>query len=435
MVWTGGDWKNLKLYLTTISLCYNCIKRLYYAGGCMRLSIRTKLFIMIFSILLLFSMSLLMVMQLSLEKMFTQKYEEDLVEFYDDFDLGFKTSKDFDVYLRAKEKKLKGPVTITNSEFKIIATTSPELRFREHIPYNDQKNALKLTESKESFIVIKYYDEKLNSNQLYIIGILSTGDYLMASKSLDTVIDAASITMRIVMITLLLMLVIGSIIAYSAAVIITKPIFEINKVVHKIANLDFDDEIMIKNNDELGDLGQTINGISDEIETILEDLKELSTTDALTQLGNRIEIDRVLEKEKCNLIENDQMFSLILIDIDHFKNVNDTYGHSVGDQVLIELSGILKKESRGTDVIGRWGGEEFIIVLPNMSEEDAYAKAEKLRVTVSEHIFDIVGQVTISMGVGEVDKDDDLKDFFVEIDKALYKAKENGRNRVELKIV
>ncbi len=120
----------------------------------------------------------------------------------------------------------------------------------------------------------------------------------------------------------------------------------------------------------------------------------------------------------------------MILDLDHFKEINDSYGHPVGDMVLKEIAGILKNNVRGCDTAGRWGGEEFLIVLPQTDLYNAMAAAEKIRSVMEETEFSVAGHVTCSFGVASVRKDDDQDKLLSRADKALYEAKNSGRNRV-----
>jgi len=121
--------------------------------------------------------------------------------------------------------------------------------------------------------------------------------------------------------------------------------------------------------------------------------------------------------------------SIIYFDIDHFKQINDTYGHKKGDFILKEVSKIILQNIRKTDIFGRWGGEEFIIILPFTNLENALILAEKLRKKIEEHDFDGIN-ITISFGVTELKIDDNADTLINRADEALYKAKNKGRNRV-----
>lgn len=125
---------------------------------------------------------------------------------------------------------------------------------------------------------------------------------------------------------------------------------------------------------------------------------------------------------------------IIILDIDHFKLVNDTYGHQVGDRVPVELVTILHNHVRDGDVVGRWGGEEFLIILPNTTLAEATVLAERLRQAVANYAFSTAGRVTIrTPGVSAFATDNSPESIVSRADTALYLAKEKGRNRVEVK--
>lgn len=119
-----------------------------------------------------------------------------------------------------------------------------------------------------------------------------------------------------------------------------------------------------------------------------------------------------------------------MFDIDHFKKVNDTYGHDVGDYVLESISKIIKTSVRETDIFARWGGEEFLILCAEINIENTEILAEKLRESIGTYNFENVGNITASFGVTIYDEKDDRDTFLKRVDEALYEAKENGRNRV-----
>jgi len=162
-----------------------------------------------------------------------------------------------------------------------------------------------------------------------------------------------------------------------------------------------------------------------------EEIRRLSVTDKLTQIYNRLKLDETLEKEWNRSKRTEVSFSLMIMDIDHFKIVNDTFGHQVGDIVLVELANILKMNVGSVDVVGRWGGEEFLIILPEISKDGAVLLAEKLRTLIYEKVFTKAGMITASFGVSSYNKDISPEIIVSRADMALYKAKKNGRNRVE----
>lgn len=159
-------------------------------------------------------------------------------------------------------------------------------------------------------------------------------------------------------------------------------------------------------------------------------LERLSTTDRLTGLFNRLKLDEALESEIARAPRSGQSFSVILIDIDHFKQVNDQHGHQTGDQVLVDVAELLRKGTRATDYVGRWGGEEFLIVCPHTDVAGACRLAENLRQALQDHRFPIVECKTASFGVASYLENDSVSEIVSRADAALYAAKEAGRNRV-----
>ena len=153
--------------------------------------------------------------------------------------------------------------------------------------------------------------------------------------------------------------------------------------------------------------------------------------DALTKIFNRNKFHYLFqEQEKILKRSNLNNLSFIILDIDNFKMVNDTYGHNVGDDVLVHLSNLIKSNIRGSDIFARWGGEEFVILLPNININKAKDIAENLRVIVESEPFDIVDNITCSFGVSTFVEFDTLETLVKRADDALYQAKESGRNRV-----
>ena len=170
-----------------------------------------------------------------------------------------------------------------------------------------------------------------------------------------------------------------------------------------------------------------------EIQEKNRELEKLATIDYLTGLYNRVKIDDILTYELNKFQRYGETFGIIMIDIDFFKIVNDVHGHQVGDKVLVEFSKELLNSSRLSDSIGRWGGEEFLIISPNIDEKGLLAKAQEIRKSVEKFNFSVVGQKTISIGVSLIRENDEINRLIKRADDALYEAKESGRNRVCIK--
>lgn len=161
-----------------------------------------------------------------------------------------------------------------------------------------------------------------------------------------------------------------------------------------------------------------------------EAIMQVAQKDDLTQIYNRTMFNTLLSRALRRVQVYNEPFTLILFDIDHFKQVNDNYGHNVGDQVLIHLSSLVKSELRHQDSFARWGGEEFIILSESSTQEDAYELASRLREIIEAYPFEVAGKITCSFGVCQYAEDDTSNSLLKRVDDALYQAKDNGRNRV-----
>ncbi|MFW5796019.1 MAG: sensor domain-containing diguanylate cyclase, partial [Alkalispirochaeta sp.] len=170
--------------------------------------------------------------------------------------------------------------------------------------------------------------------------------------------------------------------------------------------------------------------------TARKELEILSVTDRLTSLYNRQKLDTVLEEQSVRFRRYGENYTLIIFDIDHFKHVNDTFGHVEGDRVLRRIAAIVREQIRQTDIVGRWGGEEFLIVCPHTDLHGGLTRAEVIRRSIGEHDFGLPRQITASFGVVEIAQlpgatgGDVTLEALRGADEALYAAKQGGRNRV-----
>lgn len=175
-----------------------------------------------------------------------------------------------------------------------------------------------------------------------------------------------------------------------------------------------------------------VEAVTSEVAQKNKELERLYVTDQLTGLFNRHKLDEVLITELDRVQRYAHSLGIILMDVDYFKSVNDSYGHQVGDQVLCNIAHILQEHVRKTDIVGRWGGEEFLIVCPETSEEGLMQLAEKLRNRIEHFSFPNVGSKTASFGVALYQEGDTIDRMILKADTALYQAKNKGRNRVEV---
>ena len=162
-------------------------------------------------------------------------------------------------------------------------------------------------------------------------------------------------------------------------------------------------------------------------------LEILSRTDPLTNLANRRSLLESINHEKYRLDRSNEVFSIIISDIDEYKTINDTYGHNAGDFVLQEIGDLITKSLRRQDYVGRWGGDEFLLLLPNTRVEGGRILADNIRKKVAEHDFhyhDFHIIVSMSFGVSEFQKGQSIHDCIKNADDSLYKAKHEGKNKV-----
>lgn len=174
---------------------------------------------------------------------------------------------------------------------------------------------------------------------------------------------------------------------------------------------------------EVGDLAAQLN-------ESLHQVEQLAVTDTLTETYNRRKFDEIVGQEHHRAERGKMPFSLIMIDIDHFKKVNDKFGHSAGDQVLQCLCRLIRGLIRQGDLLIRWGGEEFLLLLPATEIDEAEPFAERVRLEVERENFPTAGQITISLGVAQLQEGESIDALLKRVDNALYRAKQEGRNRV-----
>ena len=174
---------------------------------------------------------------------------------------------------------------------------------------------------------------------------------------------------------------------------------------------------------------------SEQLRQSAEDAHVKSRTDPLTGLPNRLAYDQRFNEELARFERYGTVFSLCVADIDYFKRINDEYGHLAGDKVLRLMSRILQKQLRNVDFIARFGGEEFVILMPSTDADAARIAAEKVRQTIETSPFNFQSnpvKITMSFGVTQVQKEDSVSSMFARADKAMYTAKQEGRNRVNI---
>lgn len=185
---------------------------------------------------------------------------------------------------------------------------------------------------------------------------------------------------------------------------------------------------------ESADAGVAVVGMGIDIsyrKQLERELRARATTDALTGVFNRLKMEETLEQELKKSVRYDAPLAIAMFDIDHFKQVNDSHGHDVGDEVLKRVAAVGRKQLREVDLLARWGGEEFMVVAPLTTVEEMDIIAERMRQALARETIEPVGQVSASFGVGQFRPGETQKDLLKRVDDALYRAKKAGRNRVE----
>lgn len=213
------------------------------------------------------------------------------------------------------------------------------------------------------------------------------------------------------------------------------PLHRLEKGVIRFGEGDFAHKIVLDKPDELGQLATAFNVMAEKLEYNQTALKNLASIDELTSVYNRREFNQRITQELERSRHYDHACTLLLMDIDHFKRLNDTYGHQVGDEVLRAIAALMKQEVRTKDWVARYGGEEFAVILPETSDSHAWAVAERLRQAIGSHLIAIDKhqpiKVTISGGLATFPQDGKSEEALIfAADQALYKAKHSGRDRV-----
>ena len=185
-----------------------------------------------------------------------------------------------------------------------------------------------------------------------------------------------------------------------------------------------------RHEEELRQARDETEGANRALQAANAELGRRATTDALTGVWNRRHIEQVAGTEIAGARRYGQPLSLLTLDIDHFKSVNDRYGHPAGDLVLVELVRRVRPHLRAPDVLARWGGDEFVVMMPHTALTDAMRLAERLRELAAAEPFPQAGTVTTSIGVAELQADESLDEWLERADRALYEAKSGGRNTV-----
>jgi len=200
-----------------------------------------------------------------------------------------------------------------------------------------------------------------------------------------------------------------------------------NRTVDYKAYVDSENTELVTTNKTLED---RVVQRTEELKEVTDQLEELERTDALTEIHNRYSIMKILDAEVDRAKRYGNPLSVFMYDIDHFKRVNDIHGYRAGDDILYNLTKVVKDSLRDIDIVGRYGGEEFLVIMPSTILSDAIKVTQRICETVSNHKFSQIEQLTISIGLVELGKEESMDMLFTRADKLLYKSKDSGRNRV-----
>ena len=332
-----------------------------------------------------------------------------------------------------------------------------------------QENGLVLSSSnKDNSLFEKFFEKNKNINdykELKVVDI-NKKEYITKIVQLDTLNKQEYIvifadyekitepylaqTFKLLLTFIIIAFLMFPIMIYLSGIII-KPIYNLVKQSIKIKNRKYEEVSQVESSileiallsSSFENMAQSINSYQNSLEEKVKqrteellvknaELLRLSITDNLTKLYNRVKLDKSLQEEMNRSLRYNTNFSIILLDIDYFKKVNDNFGHQVGDEVLIESAQILSKNIRNVDILGRWGGEEFLVICPETKIEDAIKVASHINTAIKLHKFTTYpNTITISLGVATFSKHiKNVDDIILNADKALYQAKEEGRDKV-----
>lgn len=214
---------------------------------------------------------------------------------------------------------------------------------------------------------------------------------------------------------------------------ILAPILKIKTLTAKLSKGDLSQRIEVSNNDEIGELAKDISEMARALETINQQLNEAARTDGLTNILNRRSCEEVLNQHFSSSIRYDMIFSIIMLDIDHFKQINDEHGHEAGDKALQIVAKICTDQIRDCDFAFRYGGEELLLLLPNTDKNDSVVVAERIRKTLRNTTIEFENtriKLTASLGISSFPEDGlEQQELVRNADNALYRAKDRGRNQ------
>lgn len=277
-----------------------------------------------------------------------------------------------------------------------------------------------------------------NAENVKVIGITASIQKfpwnILIDKNYDLTFAEVNVLKKIIFIIAIMLVSIFGGIAYLVSQSILNPLKQLIAGANKVAAGDLDFELPASKNDELGFAISIFNAMVTHLRRSHEEKEKLLRIDSLTKLFHRKHMMEILTLQIERYRRNQKPFSVFMADLDFFKKINDNYGHPAGDAVLRKVGTILNKALRSVDTAGRYGGEEFIIILDEIGEHGAIQTAERIRNAIQESEVRIEGAIikfTISIGTVTISNNADTEESLINMaDKALYQAKNSGRNRV-----
>jgi diguanylate cyclase (GGDEF)-like protein len=271
----------------------------------------------------------------------------------------------------------------------------------------------------------------------WVVGTLDpvagTGWKVIAEiETAEAFVPIAELRNRTFFVLVGLLLSVG-LLAYLLSLTIVRPLNRLTGAAHEAAAGNLAVDVPVASRDELGYLTEVFNDMMGRIRRGREELEKLSVTDSLTGLFNRMNMMETLNAECARASRKDTCFTLLMLDIDHFKDYNDSYGHLAGDEVLARLGKILREATREMDYVARYGGEEFLVMLPDTDLGAAQDVAERVRGLLSQESFGDgrAAEISISIGAAEFPRHGGSPEGIIAAaDAALYQAKRGGRNRL-----
>lgn len=310
-------------------------------------------------------------------------------------------------------------VSLDDKTYSKGAAQEEDARAIEHLT---EKSTFYIHEQKDSVLEIYTPLYDIQKNKILILKITLKGKVLEKGRQTLTFALCASVIAIVIILLLIFFMISTSIVS---------PIATLSEHINSILKTgDLSSRIKVEKHDEIGALGDHYNKMLDQLEKKNSELNDLAITDPLTGLFNRRHALDSLNQNLAVAQRYSHDLGIILWDIDHFKNVNDTYGHNIGDEVLVRVSNTILSTLRTADIVARFGGEEFLTILPNQDEKGTRLAANRVRSMVEDLSWEHEGlKVTISGGIC-TDKTLTAAKMIAQADKNLYGAKDQGRNRI-----